>query len=214
VSEVFRPPDMSRRIGDDGPTFADLITAGLDPFDNAQRGILVQGLVAILIGGEVTPGWHEYDILAPDGTTIEVKSTATVQRWPAGPRGYQARWSLPLRRGWNAYTNVFRPDAGRWADVYVLHLLTAQTCSLDEWCDASRHRFFVLPVHALPPAKATSLSPTAARSLPLVREVGLSGLTTAVEDAARSAKQSRSREVLQQSPRSGEESATGQRVED
>jgi hypothetical protein len=124
----------------------DLVLAGLDPFDNAQRGHLVQALVANAIGGRLTQGWHEYDIDAPGGLRIEVKSTATVQCWPAGPRGYRPGWSLPRRRGWNSQTNVMRAEAGRWADLYVLHLLNADECVLEQWLDPARHEFFVLRV--------------------------------------------------------------------
>src|SRR5262249_14267609 len=101
MSEPLRVKDLeSRRIGSDGPSLLELLVAGADFFDNAQRGHLAQALVAHVLGGRLTAGWHEYDIDAPDGVKVEVKSTCTVQRWPAGPNGYQASWTLPRRRGW------------------------------------------------------------------------------------------------------------------
>jgi hypothetical protein len=48
---------------------------------------------------------------------------------------------LPARRGWDANTNFTRDQPGRWADVYVLHLLQTDGCDLAQWCDPDRHSF-------------------------------------------------------------------------
>jgi hypothetical protein len=178
----------SIRVGETGPSLLELVLARFDPFDNAQRGHLAQALVAKVLDGRLTAGWHEYDIDGPDGVRVEVKSTATVQRWPAGQRGYQAGWELPRRRGWNSSTNTFRASPGRWSDVYVLHLLAADACDIDQWCDPTRHTFFVVSTRTIERLKPTStMRVSLDRARSLAPGVDLSELRGAVQTAFRDA---------------------------
>lgn len=51
--------------------------------DNIIRGILAEFLVARAVGDERGQriGWDNFDVLAPDGTRIEVKCSAFLQSW-------------------------------------------------------------------------------------------------------------------------------------
>ena len=56
--------------------FSDLVS-------NTERGVLAEYMVAMAVGSErpVRGSWEPYDIEAPDGTKIEVKSASYVQSW-------------------------------------------------------------------------------------------------------------------------------------
>ena len=51
--------------------------------DNTTRGILAEFIVARAVGAEapMRVGWDNFDVLAPDGTRIEAKSSAYLQSW-------------------------------------------------------------------------------------------------------------------------------------
>ena len=54
---------------------------------NNVRGYLAEFLVAQAVGSKAARvEWDDYDVLAPDGTRIEVKSSGLLQAWEqAGP---------------------------------------------------------------------------------------------------------------------------------
>ncbi|MFB9311647.1 hypothetical protein [Nocardioides plantarum] len=94
---------------------------------NNVRGYLAEFLVARAVesrGARVE--WDPWDVTAPDGTTIEVKSSGFLQSWA------QKKLSTPTFRvapayGWDAATNARSSERQYHADVYVFCLHTART---------------------------------------------------------------------------------------
>ncbi|GAA2080100.1 hypothetical protein GCM10009821_20450 [Aeromicrobium halocynthiae] len=88
-----------------------------------------------------------YDVLAPDGTRIEVKSSAYVQAW------YQQKPSLIKFSGLTGRTwdsgSGFSTERGFNADVYVFALQTARDQREYDPLDVEQWRFYVLPQHVL-----------------------------------------------------------------
>lgn len=96
-----------------------------DLVGNTERGVLAEYLVAMAIGAKspVRNSWGAYDLDAPDGTKIEVKSAAYVQSW------YQKHLSniqFGIRKTleWIPEKNDFGKERKRQADIYVFCLLT------------------------------------------------------------------------------------------
>lgn len=110
---------------------------------NNVRGYLAEFLVARAVGSRAARvEWDPWDVTAPDGTKIEVKSAGFVQAWA------QARLSRPTFRvaaayGWDPATGAWSTDQGFNADVYVFCLHTAT--SHDEYnpLQVAQWRFYV-----------------------------------------------------------------------
>ena len=113
---------------------------GSDLLNNALRGKLAEYIVARAIGasGEVRVEWDPYDLTAPYGARIEVKSGAYIQSW------HQERYSsisfgVSRQLAWNSTTNQLGSEQVRSADVYVFCVLhhrdqdTVNPLDLDQW---------------------------------------------------------------------------------
>lgn len=106
---------------------------------NNVRGYLGEFLVARAVGSTTARvEWDAWDVTAPDGTRIEVKTSGFLQSWA------QTKLSTPKYRvaptyGWDASTNAWSDDQRFNADVYVFCLQTAKThaeydpLSLAQW---------------------------------------------------------------------------------
>lgn len=94
---------------------------------NTTRGYLAEFLVARAVGSvQRRVEWDTWDVTAPDGTRIEVKTSAYLQAWD------QRRLSRPsfvvaATRAWDETTQTRSPDARFHADAYVFCLHTATT---------------------------------------------------------------------------------------
>lgn len=93
---------------------------------NNVRGYFAEFLVAQAVGAEkARVEWDPWDVTAPDGTRIEVKSSGYLQAWA------QTRLSVPTFRvapahGWDDAASARTPRAFN-ADVYVFCLHTAKS---------------------------------------------------------------------------------------
>lgn len=117
-----------------------------DLVSNATRGILAEYLVANALGvaDGVREEWAAFDLTAPDGTRIEVKSAAFIQSW------HQERLSpimfrIPKTRAWNRESNRQSEETRRQADVYVFAVLAHKYQSTLDPLDVSQWEFFVIP---------------------------------------------------------------------
>lgn len=94
---------------------------------NNVRGYLAEFLVARAVGADaLRVEWDPWDVTAPDGTRIEVKSAGYIQAWA------QQQLSTPSFRvapafGWDATTGTWSAEKGYNADVYVFGLHTARS---------------------------------------------------------------------------------------
>jgi hypothetical protein len=121
-----------------------------DLVSNATRGVLAEYLVAQALGvaDGVRDQWAAYDLTAPDGTRVEVKSAAYVQSW------HQERLStisfrVGKSRAWDRETNRQSTESRRQADVYVFAVLAHQDQATLDPLDARQWQFYVLPTRVL-----------------------------------------------------------------
>ncbi len=121
-----------------------------DLVGNTERGVLAEYLVAMAIGAKspVRNAWGAYDLDAPDGTKIEVKSAAYVQSW------YQKHLSniqFGIRETleWIPERNDFGKERKRQSDIYVFCLLTQKEKRLVNPLDLDQWGFYVIPTSVL-----------------------------------------------------------------
>lgn len=130
-----------------GPTLADFWGwSRSDLVENIARGVFAEFLVATALGVSVDgarDGWAAFDLTAPDGTKIEVKSSAYLQSWHQSAMS-KVSFSTRLSHAYDPETNTIADERRRQADVYVFCLLahtdksTVDPLCLDQW------RFYVL----------------------------------------------------------------------
>lgn len=131
---------------------------------NNVRGYLAEYLVARAVGATGTRiEWDAYDVLTPDGTRIEVKSSAYLQVWEqrqlsrivfTGLRG--RAWDQAGGRGTERTYN---------ADVYVFCVQTATTHDTYDPLDVDQWRFYVLSRQVIEATGSGSLSLPAIEAL-------------------------------------------------
>lgn len=119
--------------------------AASDLIGNVNRGILAEYLVASAIGATHEPRdpWAPYDLIEPNGVTIEVKSAAYVQAW--GQRK-QAPLSF-LVKATRTMTGDPVADAipGRRSKVWVFAVLHQKDQDTINPLDLTQWTFYVLP---------------------------------------------------------------------
>lgn len=109
---------------------------------NNVRGYFAEFLVARAVGAEhARIEWDAWDVTAPDGTRIEVKSSGYLQAWA------QNKLSVPTfrvtpTRGWDEATGARTPQVLN-ADVYVLSLHTAKRHEDYDPLDTGQWVFYV-----------------------------------------------------------------------
>jgi len=89
--------------------------------DNTLRGIVGQYIVAWAIGADkvIHDSWQSYDLLAPNGKKIEVKTTSFAQIWKYGEKNRRPLFVIKP-------TRYYTPEKGLGdevsynADIYVL----------------------------------------------------------------------------------------------
>ena len=117
---------------------------------NTDRGNLAEYLVAMTVGSEspVRNSWAAYDVKAPDGTRIEVKSAAYSQAWyQEKPSNNQFNIRETLE--WIPESNTFGDDRKRHSDVYVFCLLAEKDKTQLNPMDISQWEFYVIPTYIL-----------------------------------------------------------------
>jgi hypothetical protein len=123
-----------------------------DLVGNALRGHVAEFLVARALGADagVRSEWEPYDVAAPSGLRIEVKSAAYLQSWA---QRAESAISFDVREtlAWDAGTNAFAPesDRRRQADLYVFALLAHRTKLTLNPLDVAQWEFYLLPAAVL-----------------------------------------------------------------
>jgi hypothetical protein len=97
--------------------------------------MLAEFLVAKAVGDQrpLRIGWDNFDVVAPDGTTIEVKCSAFLQSWPQ-KRHSELVFGRLTAREFDYARNEYSVDARVRADVFVFAVQTQRdrqpmTCS-------------------------------------------------------------------------------------
>lgn len=158
-----------------------------DLVSNATRGILAEFIVASALGielNDVRDEWRAFDLITPEGITVEVKSAAYIQTW--SQRDFsRITFRIPKTRAWDADTNVQEKVPRRHAKVYVFALLAHKDKSSIDPLNVEQWQFFVLPTAVLN-ARTRSQHSITLRSLENLagRAVSYNELREAVRKAA------------------------------
>lgn len=189
--------DPERRSGDEplhedgrplGATLLDFWRwSASDVVSNARRGILAEYLIAsaIGVGGGVREEWATWDLTAPDGTRLEIKSAAYVQSWHQ-ERLSKVSFGCAKTQACDPLTNQPQGEPRRHADVYVFALLKHEDQATLDPLNVSQWVFFVVSTMLLDGRKRSQHSITVPSLRALVGEpVGYSELEQAIREAAR-----------------------------
>lgn len=117
--------------------------ASSDLASNATRGVLAEFIVAKMLGIELATRneWDDFDLITPDGTKIEVKSSAYIQSWHqkkhSAPKFDIAKRKYYTDPATGEYKKYDTPR--RTADLYIFALMkgmitqTSDPLDLDHW---------------------------------------------------------------------------------
>ncbi|MFE1405001.1 hypothetical protein ACFW5D_15330 [Streptomyces sp. NPDC058770] len=157
--EVFRSPDAGTVTVLDFWRYAmpDLRT-------NTTRGLLAEFLVHRAVGAEQRNAeWESFDVLAPDGLKIEVKTSAYLQAW-GQRRLSEIRFSRLRGRIWTPEDGDAAEQSYN-ADVYVFALHTARTHAAYDPLDVGQWCFHVASRAVVEATGQASLGLTSVRRL-------------------------------------------------
>lgn len=98
-----------------------------DHLSNSQRGVLSEYIVGQALGATNKPRveWDQYDLITPEGITVEVKSSAYVQTWQQAKHS-EILFDIAPKLAWDAATNTSTQVKQRSAMVYVFCVLAEQ----------------------------------------------------------------------------------------
>ena len=165
------PIELKRRGGHESfhiagrPLGFDLLSfwqwSSSDLVSNATRGVVAEYLVAQALGvaGGVRDEWAPYDVDAPGGIRVEVKSAAYIQSWNQELLS-PITFRIPKTRAWDRTTNREGDHLRRQADVYVFALLAHTEQKTLDVLDVSQWEFFVVPTMLLDSRKRSQHSIT------------------------------------------------------
>lgn len=124
---------------------------------NNVRGYLAEFLVARAVGTlDERVEWDSFDVLTPDGTTIEVKTSAYVQAWEQRTVS-RISFSGLKKRTWSAATS-YSAEQTYNADLYVFAVHTATTHEEYDELSTAQWKFYVVPRHSLQVIGTASIS--------------------------------------------------------
>lgn len=112
---------------------------------NTERGVLAEFLVARAVGAKhrLRVPWDNYDVLAPDGTRIEVKASAYLQSW-SQRRHSQLVFGRLSGMEFDATRNEFGTERLVRADVFVFCVHTERDPGAYDVLDVSKWDFYVV----------------------------------------------------------------------
>ncbi|MDQ0305649.1 phage tail protein X [Kitasatospora herbaricolor] len=111
---------------------------------NTTRGLLAEFLVHRAVGAvNRNTEWESFDVLAPSGLRIEVKTSAYLQAWGQA-RLSDIRFSRLRGRTWTPESGR-SPEQSYNADVYVFAVHTARTHADYDPLDVGQWHFYIAP---------------------------------------------------------------------
>ncbi len=158
LEQPFRPAAAADADRDDVVQLAIRMLFGRPLVMNAYRSVLVEAIVAIVLGEDWTwcgGDWGECDFVHADGTRLEVKQSAARQSW-SGTGTPRPRFDIASRSG--RYEGaVWRAEPGRNAELFVFAWHPLIGSEADHRVP-SQWQFFVMPTPLLPPTKSIGLA--------------------------------------------------------
>lgn len=117
---------------------------------NTERGALAEYIVACALGVQDKEriSWDKFDLLSPEGTSIEVKTSGYIQTWQQEKLS-TLTFGIQPTYGWDHETNLYESTRTRQAEIYVfcVHKHTDQD-TLNP-LDISQWDFYLLPTKVL-----------------------------------------------------------------
>lgn len=176
------PLSGDEKLGESDLSVADFWRwAFSDLRENIVRGVLAEFLVAKAVGdpSPLRRAWDNFDVTAPDGTRIEVKSSAYLQSWRQKAHS-RITFAGLMGRAWSYDTNELDADPSLRADVYVFALHNCRepdqydALVLDAW------EFYVVSVETLRAAGSPKSVSLAFLERAGVEAVAFAGLSDAI----------------------------------
>lgn len=115
-----------------------------DLLQNTTRGILAEYIVAALLDIDNRPRnpWLAYDLILPDGQTIEVKTMSRLQAW-AQKKLSTPRIVIPPTRKWDPKTGIMEVKPTYNADLYVFCYFTATNIKTSDPLNLNQWEFYI-----------------------------------------------------------------------
>ncbi len=167
---------------------------GSDLVTNTSRGSFAEYLVALALDAVdgLQEAWAEFDIKMPDGTKVEVKSSAYLQSWPQQKES-APRFGISPRQMDSAIAGEYLGERRRWSGVYVFCLLhhrgdksTLNPLDMKQWT------FYVLPTSTLDEEVGDQKDIGLSGLVQLgAEQVSFQGIAEAVREAARPSRNQR-----------------------
>lgn len=133
-----------------------------DILSNATRGRFAEFIVATATNIDLNVPrneWAAYDLITPDKIKIEVKSAAFIQSWHQDKLS-NISFSIKPSFYWDSETNKQSKTKSRYADIYVMCLLSTTDQSIIDPLDLDQWKFYVLSVKEINNYKRSQLSIT------------------------------------------------------
>ena len=121
-----------------------------DIASNSERGKLAEFIVKTAVGS-IAPfraEWDAVDIITPDNTRIEVKSSAYLQSWKCKSLS-KIQFDIAPKKSWDSATNTYYGTVGRNSDIYVFCIFATKSPALANLLDLSQWAFYILPTKTL-----------------------------------------------------------------
>ena len=157
-----------------------------DIVGNTSRGLLAQFIVAKALGDlrEVINVWASYDVVASDGTTVEVKSAAYLQSWRQ-TKYSRIQFGIAETWAWDPETGAFTGTGQRrQSDGSVFALLGEKDKAKVNPLDLRQWEFYVVSTSVLNAELGSAKSISLARLSRMSRSFRVRELAAAVENRA------------------------------
>ena len=121
-----------------------------DLIGNTERGALAEYIVACALGVQNAEkiSWAKYDLLSPEGITVEVKTSGYIQTWEQEELS-SIVFGIQPTYGWDEKTNVYDEKKKRQADIYVFCVHKHKEQDTINPLDISQWEFYVLSTDIL-----------------------------------------------------------------
>lgn len=117
-----------------------------DLLNNTERGVLAEYLVGLAtnsIAEYSRTEWDAYDLVTPEGITIEVKSAAYVQSWEQ-ERPSRISFSVKESSAWDPVSHRYSAKKKRQAQVYVFCVFKSTDKATADPLDTTQWDFYVV----------------------------------------------------------------------
>lgn len=114
--------------------------------DNTLRGVLAEYIVGLALGvvdGAVRTEWDAFDLVSPEGTRVEVKSSAHIQSW-AQSKPSPLTFRIPQTSNWSHDTGRWGAGRLRQSQVYVFCAFTTLDPDVADPLDTRQWEFYVV----------------------------------------------------------------------